>query len=110
MVELTTIGAKTGKERRVPILGIRVGKQWIVIASNWGGERHPAWYHNLKANPEVTVTYRGRTGEYVAREATGDERDRYWEQALKLNPVLETYRQRSGDRRIPVVVLEPKEE
>lgn len=107
VVELTTIGAKTGRERRVPVLGIREGERWIVVASNWGRERHPAWYHNLKANPEVEVTYEGRTDEYVAREATGERRAECWERALELNPALETYRQSSGDRRIPVVELVP---
>lgn len=109
IVELTTIGAKTGRERDVPVLGMRDGERWIVVASNWGREEHPAWYHNLKANPDVKLTYKGRTGRYVAREPTGDERDEYWRRVADLNPSLETYRQRSGDRRIPVILLTPEE-
>lgn len=109
IVELTTIGAKTGKERQVPVLGVRDGEKWVLVASNWGRSTHPAWYHNLRANSEVRVTYRGHTEEYVAREATGEERATYWEHLQRVNPGLETYEERAGDREIPVVVLSPAE-
>lgn len=59
VIQLTTIGAKTGKERTVPVFGLQDGDRWIVLASNWGRRRHPAWYHNLEANPEVRVSFRG---------------------------------------------------
>ena len=108
IVELTTVGAKTGKERSVPVLGFRDGEQWVVVASNWGRARHPAWYHNLTANPGVKLTFQGETDSYVAREATSDERAAYWRRLESLNPSLETYRERSGDRDLPVVVLAPE--
>ena len=108
-IRLTAVGAKTGKERTVPVMGMRDGDAWVVVASNWGGERHPAWYHNLRANPEVKVTYRDRTRRYVAREATGEEREAYWTRAKRLYRGFEEYERRSGDRDIPVVVLEPPE-
>lgn len=107
IVELTTNGAKTGKERTVPVLGIPGDEELIVVASNWGRTDHPAWYHNLKANPDVKVTYDGRTERYAAREVTGDELREYWEQVSDVNPGLETYQQRAGERRIPIVVLTP---
>lgn len=110
VVKLTTIGAKTGKERPAPVLGLRDGENWVVVASNWGRPEHPAWYYNLKANPEVKLTYKGQTGQYVAREVTGDERAEYWSQIAEVNPGLETYQQRAGDRQIPVVVLTPRAE
>lgn len=110
VVVLTTIGAKTGKERTVPVLGLQDGEKWIVVASNWGRDTHPAWYHNLKANPEVELTYRGETGQYVAREVTGEERDEYWTRVGEVNPGLETYQDRADERTIPVVVLEPAAE
>jgi deazaflavin-dependent oxidoreductase (nitroreductase family) len=106
-VRLTTTGAKTGKRRTVPLMGMLDGERWVLVASNWGSERHPAWYHNLRANPEVELTYRDRTDEYVAREASGDERAAYWERACRLYVGFEAYRRRSDDREIPVVVLEP---
>ena len=56
-VRLTTTGAKTGLDRTVPVMGIPDGENWVLIASNWGGDSHPAWYHNLSANPEVVLTY-----------------------------------------------------
>lgn len=108
-IRLTTTGAKTGKERTVPVMGLRDGEAWVVVASNWGGERHPAWYHNLRADPEVRVTYRDRTERYVAREAAGEERAAYWTRAKRLYRGFERYERRSGDREIPVVVLEPPE-
>ena len=107
MIQLTTIGAKTGKERTVPVLGLRDGEKWVVVASNWGKQRHPAWYHNLKANPEVTVTDRNRSTAYVAREASEDERQEYWPQAREMYVGYEVYEQRSGDRDLPIIVLEP---
>jgi deazaflavin-dependent oxidoreductase (nitroreductase family) len=105
-VRLTTTGAKTGKERTVPVLGLADGEKWVLFATNWGGDGHPAWYHNLRATPEVELTYRDDAGEYVAREATADERGPYWERASRMYVGFEAYRRRT-DRRIPVVVLEP---
>jgi len=107
VVELTTTGARTGRERTTPVLALRDGERRVLVASNWGRERHPAWYHNLRANPEVELTADGRTERYVAREATGDGREAYWEWAATVYPGFEAYRRRSGDRTIPVVVLEP---
>lgn len=109
VVRLTTVGARTGKERTVPLLGIRDGETWILVASNFGAERHPTWYHNLRANPDVELTHDGRTRKYVAREATGAERKEYWERAVEVYPDYERYRETAGDRRIPVVVLTPTE-
>lgn len=108
VVELTTTGAKTGEDRTVPVVGFRDGEKWILIASNWGDEAHPAWYHNLKANPEVTLSHDGQPNRYEAREATDDEREAYWRRAEEAYFGFDVYQQRAGDRVIPVVVLEPK--
>lgn len=110
VVELTTIGAKTGKLRQVPVLGLRDGEKWVLVASNWGRPTHPGWYHNLHVNPTVQVVYRGHVGVYEAREVTGDERARYWPKITAINPGLETYSDRAGDREIPVIVLTPTED
>lgn len=107
VVELTTIGAKTGKVRQVPVLGVRDGAKWVLVASNWGREDHPAWYHNLRANPEVQVSYRGQSKLYEARVSTDDERAAYWEKLQRVNPGLKTYDLRAENREIPVVVLHP---
>jgi deazaflavin-dependent oxidoreductase (nitroreductase family) len=108
-VQLSTVGAKTGKVRTVPVLGLPDGDAWVVFATNWGGEKHPAWYYNLQANPEVEVAYEGRTGTYTARDADEDEREEYWERAKQLYVGFEAY-QRRTDRQIPIVVLTPADE
>jgi len=107
VIELTTTGAKSGQPRTKPLLGLRDGQQWVVVASNWGSARHPAWYHNLRVNPAVTVRADGDTGAYRAREATDDEYDAYWSRARELYAGFEAYARRSGDRDMPIIVLEP---
>lgn len=109
-VELTTTGARTGKPRTVPVMGMRDGDYWVLVASNWGRDRHPAWYHNLRENPEVELSHNGEKRRYVAREANAEERGEYWRRAKELYVGFEGYRRRSGDRQIPVVVLTPEEE
>ncbi len=109
IVMLTTIGAKTGRSRTVPLVGIPDGDKIILIASNWGGQHHPAWYHNLRVHPEATLVINGRTSTYVARQASGEERERYWQRALRIYPNYETYKDRTDGREIPVMILTPKE-
>lgn len=106
-VQLTTVGANTGRDRTVPVMGLPDGEKWILVASNWGSESHPAWYHNLCANPDVTLTYRDQTNRYVAREATGTERDGYWRRATEMYVGFEAAKRRSKPRQIPIVVLSP---
>ena len=105
IIGLTTVGARSGQPRTVPLVGIPDGDRLILIASNWGQAKHPAWYHNLRANPRVTVTHAGRSETYLAREVSGEERERCWLQAVKLYPGYRNYAARAG-REIPVVVLE----
>jgi deazaflavin-dependent oxidoreductase (nitroreductase family) len=108
IIELTTIGAKTGEPRTLPLAGYPDGDSFVLIASNYGRERHPAWYHNLKANPECTVKKDGLNGVFTARETNGEERDRYWDLASSYYEGYEVYKQRASHRKIPVMVLEPK--
>jgi deazaflavin-dependent oxidoreductase (nitroreductase family) len=104
---LTTIGAKTGQVRSTPLLFLTHEDRLVLIASNGGSPRHPGWYHNLRAHPEASVFAHGRTATYLAREATGAERDGLWRKAVALFPAYPTYQQRAVDRQIPVVVLTP---
>jgi deazaflavin-dependent oxidoreductase (nitroreductase family) len=108
VVTLSTIGAKSGQLRTVPLIGISDGDKVVLIASNWGRKRHPAWYHNLRANPEATLSIQGRTGTYIAHETTGGEREEYWRRAVDLYAGYAAYQRRAGGRRIPVMVLTPK--
>lgn len=103
---LEVVGAKSGQIRRTPLLFTEVDGELVMIASAGGAPRHPAWYRNVSANPRVKVyAPRGRTGDYVARTAQGEERSRMWAAALELYPGFDVYAERAGAREIPVVVL-----
>lgn len=101
-----TVGAKSGARRRIPLAYVTDGDAIVLIASKGGAPRNPAWYHNLKAHPEVQVWAKGRSGRYRAREAEGQERERLWARAVDYYAGYETYQGRTGGRRIPVMVLE----
>ena len=107
VVTLTTVGAKSGKPRATPLVAIQDGEQVVLIASNFGRAHHPAWYHNLRANPEATLSVHDRSGNYIAHEATGAEREKYWRQAVDLYAGYAAYERRTGGREIPVMVLTP---
>jgi F420H(2)-dependent quinone reductase len=104
---LATVGAKSGEPRSIPLLFIRDGDRVVLIASMGGAPRHPAWLHNIRANPRVRfLGPRGTTGDYLAREAEGAERDRLWDEAVDYYAGYATYKVRAGTREIPIVVLE----
>jgi len=107
VVTITTAGARTGNTRSVSLISIPEGDELILIASNWGRPRHPSWYHNLKANPQVTVSFRGQTQAYLAREVAGDEREAYWRKATRFYPGYDAYARRCAPREIPVIILVP---
>lgn len=111
VVTLTATGAKSGQPRTLPLLGIHDPdnpKRFALIASNYGKRRFPAWYHNLRANPQVTCMVRGKTAPYTAHEAEGDEYQRFWELALATYPGFPLYKERIGDKRhIPIMIMTP---
>jgi deazaflavin-dependent oxidoreductase (nitroreductase family) len=101
-------GARSGVERTVPLLYFNDGDDVVLIASSYGRAKFPAWYHNLKANPDVRLEVRGRSAPYVAREATGEDRDRLFELAKEVYRGYSDYERRTtGVRRIPVMRLSP---
>ena len=104
---LETVGAKTGQVRKTPLLFIPDGERVVLIGSKAGAAKHPGWIHNMRANPRVKILAPRRTGDYLAREAEGQERERLWDAAVDYYAGYETYQGRAGNRRIPVVVLEP---
>ncbi len=106
-VTLTTTGAKSKEPREVPLIGTPAGEEVILIASNWGGKKHPAWYYNLKATPVCTLTYDGKTEPFIAREVTGEEKTQYWQKAAAIYPGYDLYKEHTGGREIPVMVLAP---
>lgn len=101
-----SVGRKSGKRRTHPLLATKDGENIVVIASKGGVDRHPAWYHNLMANPETTVNWYGEVRRMRARETEGAERERLWKQMVDTYPTYEDY-QRRTDRQIPVILLEP---
>jgi F420H(2)-dependent quinone reductase len=109
-VLLTHTGAKSGKKRTTPLTYFTDGDNVVLIASQGGDPRHPAWYHNVTANPEVECWANGTGGRYRAREAEGDLRDRLWNEATEFYPGFAKYQERAPDRRIPVVVCAPQDE
>jgi deazaflavin-dependent oxidoreductase (nitroreductase family) len=107
IINLTTIGARSGRPRKVPLLSIPDGKNIILIASNWGQQHHPGWYHNIRSNPEVQVESQAGAPSYEAREVMGEERERYWETAVEYYPGYKAYKKWAKEREIPVIVLTP---
>lgn len=108
VIILTATGAKSGKPRSMPLAAIFDEDKVILIASYLGKYRHPAWYYNLKASPKARVKICGEERNYIAHEAEGEERERYWTQAVQLYHGYENYRQKASNRRIPVMVLTPE--
>jgi deazaflavin-dependent oxidoreductase (nitroreductase family) len=108
IIQLATIGAKTGSPYSIILIGIMDGERIALIASNFGRTNNPAWYYNLKKNPACEVTLNGISSSYVARETEGEERETYWSMAVSHYAGYEKYKQRASHRRIPVLLLEPK--
>ena len=104
---LTCTGAKTRQPRTLPVLGLPEGQGMIIIASNFGRPRHPAWYHNLRANPRATIVVGGVRREVVAHELHGAERERGYERGEEIFPGFTHYRRWASHRLIPVFRLTP---
>ncbi|HEV7162062.1 MAG TPA: nitroreductase family deazaflavin-dependent oxidoreductase [Solirubrobacteraceae bacterium] len=104
---LDHVGARSGIRRTSPLVYGVEGKNFILVASKGGYPKHPAWLHNLRANPETTVQVGSRHYNVRARVAEGEERTRLWKLMVGVYGGYESYRQRA-EREIPVVVLEPR--
>jgi deazaflavin-dependent oxidoreductase (nitroreductase family) len=107
MVLLTTTGAKSGKARTIPLVYLPDGDRYVVFASKAGAPTNPDWYHNLVANPKVTVEVGADRFDADAIVLTGDERDRLFAQQTERMPGFREYQDKTT-RVIPVVVLEPR--
>ena len=111
LVIVTTTGAKSGVPRTVPLLCIRDERDpaaFAIIATNWGQQRYPAWYFNLKANPRAACSIAGKTGQYLAHEATDEEYARFWQYATDTYIGYPLYKQRIHGRNIPIMVMTPQ--
>ena len=108
IVLLHARGARSGIERTIPLLATKHGDLVVLVASKAGAAQHPAWFHNVMANPDVEVTIDGRRRPMRARVAHGEERERLWSMVCDHYTGYATYQRRAGDRLIPVIALEPR--
>jgi len=106
VVLLTTVGARTGKLRKTPLMRVEHAGTYLAVASMAGAERHPQWYFNVLAHPEVELRDGRVTIALTAREVAGAERARWWSRACTAFPSYVDYQSRTR-RRIPLLLLEP---
>jgi deazaflavin-dependent oxidoreductase (nitroreductase family) len=106
IIVLTSVGAKSGRLRKTPLMRVEHDGEYAVVASLGGAPKHPVWYYNLVKNPHVELQDGAVKRDYTAREVTGDEKAVWWERAVATWPDYAAY-QRKTDREIPVFVLEP---
>jgi len=96
VLELTTIGRKTGQSRTTPLLYAQVGSDWVVTASNWGQPHHPSWSTNLIANPDASIEVGRQRVDVYATLTGGPEREQLWAAVTQVWPAYDTYAERSG--------------
>ena len=106
VILLTTIGAKTGKIRKTPLMRVEHGGEYAIVASLGGAPKNPVWYYNVKAHPQVELQDGTNTKDYEAREVFGEEKAAWWQRAVAAWPDYANY-QTKTDRPIPLFVLTP---
>jgi F420H(2)-dependent quinone reductase len=104
VILLTTIGAKTGKLRKTPLMRVEHNGEYAVVASLGGAPKNPVWYYNIKAHPRVELQDGSETHDYDAREVFGDEKAPWWDRCVQAWPDYANY-QKKTERQIPVFVL-----
>ncbi|TDC76293.1 nitroreductase family deazaflavin-dependent oxidoreductase [Streptomyces hainanensis] len=109
VVVLTTLGARSGRIRKTPLMRVEHDGSYVVVASLGGAPKHPVWYYNVVADPRVELQDGPVRQDMLAREVTGDEKAVWWERAVEAYPPYADY-QTKTDRQIPVFVLEPAPE
>jgi deazaflavin-dependent oxidoreductase (nitroreductase family) len=107
MLLLDHVGARSAVKRSTPLVYIRDGENVVVVGSKGGHPRHPAWFHNLTANPDATIQIGVSRHAVRARVADPSERARLWPKALETYPGYAGYQERTA-REIPLVILEPR--
>jgi F420H(2)-dependent quinone reductase len=107
MLLLDHVGARSGKGRTTPLAYLEDGENLVIVASKGGHPRNPAWFHNLRANPDATVQVGSERRPIRARVASEQERKRLWPMVVQKYSGYAAYQQRT-ERRIPLVILEPR--
>jgi len=105
MLLLINTGRKTGRERKTPLLYVEDGDRWVVVASNAGGDRHPAWWYNLSSSPHAQIHVGSEKIDVTWRQATADECETLWPKLTQSYRFYPKYRENLR-REIPVVILE----
>ena len=106
VILLTTVGAKTAKLRKTPLMRVEHNGEYAVVASLGGAPKNPVWFHNIVKHTRVELQDGAATGDYEAREVFGEEKASWWQRAVEVWPDYADY-QRKTDREIPVFVLTP---
>jgi len=106
VVIVTSVGNKSGKLRKNPVMRVEHEGKYLAIASVGGAPKNPVWYYNIKANPQVELQDGAVKQDMIAREITGEEKAEWWERAVAVYPPYDDY-QAATDRVIPVFLLEP---
>jgi deazaflavin-dependent oxidoreductase (nitroreductase family) len=109
VLTVTTTGARTGQHRSAPLLGVPAGEDIAIIGTRFGQARTPGWYHNMRADPAVELTYQNRTVKAIAREADDDERQAIWDRGRKIYVGYEAYARRIKNRQIHIMILSAAE-
>jgi len=108
VIVLTSVGAKSGKLRKTPLMRVEHEGEYAVVASLGGAPKHPVWYYNLLAEPHVELQDGPQKNDYTAREVTGDEKALWWERAVAAYPDYADYQVKT-EREIPLFVLTPRQ-
>ncbi|MBY8840088.1 nitroreductase family deazaflavin-dependent oxidoreductase [Streptomyces sp. SP2-10] len=106
VIVLTTLGVKSGKIRKTPLMRVEHNGRYAAVASVGGAPRHPVWYFNVKSHPHVELQDGPEKRDMRAREVTGAEKAEWWERAVAAYPPYAEYQEKTS-RQIPVFVLEP---
>jgi F420H(2)-dependent quinone reductase len=106
VIVLTTVGAKSGKLRKSPLMRVEHDGEYAVVASLGGAPKNPVWYYNVVANPHVELQDGPAKQDYQAREVDGDEYDAWFDRAVAVWPDYAEYKKKT-DRKMPIFVLTP---
>jgi deazaflavin-dependent oxidoreductase (nitroreductase family) len=109
IVIMTTMGHKSGKVRKVPVMKVEHDGEYAIVASKGGAPQHPGWYHNLVADPNVTIQDGPQPFDAVVRLVTGEEREQWWERSVAAYATYADYEARAAEvgREIPVFIARP---
>ena len=109
IIVVTSVGAKSGKLRKTPLMRVEHDGRYALIASKGGAPEHPVWYWNINKNPHVELQDGPVKKDYLAKEVSGEQREIWWQRAVEAYPDYAEYQQKT-DREIPVFVLTPMED